>query len=258
MTRRSTILLLALSGLFACTVLSSAQDFRIESQIFVGKQKKPMAESVTVFTSGLIYDFPLTGPEEIVVFDPARGRFVLLDVARKTKTTLTTQELVQFTAAMKVHASELEGAFGFAANPNFEVHFDSEQHRLTLDSKLLSYDVTGVEPKQPEAVKDYRIFADWYARLNSTRPGNLPPFARIELNRNLSENGLIPKDVELTVSSKIGLLSRTLTVRSHHLANWTLSGKDRDRVKLAGTYMAEFDAVPFKEYRQAIQVAARD
>jgi hypothetical protein len=46
------------------------------------------------------------------------------------------------------------------------------------------------------------------------------------------------------------------------LVTWTLSGEDRKRIERAGTYMAEFQAVSFEEYRStaakpAAQTAAK-
>lgn len=258
MLRKYSLLWGAILATWATTEISPAQDFRIESDVFLNDQDAPVAQNVTLFASGLIYDFPLVGTEEITVFDPVRGRFVLLDVTRKIKTTVTKNELIQFTAAIKVRAKELKGAFGFAANPEFQVRFDEDSHWLTLDSKLLSYRAKGLKPKRPEAAREFRVFADWYARLNSTQAGNLPPFARMELNRQLAEKGLMPEEVELTVSPSNRLLSRPVTIRSRHLIDWSLSQTDRKRVARAGKFMAEFKAVPFQDYRKATQVAAAD
>ena len=112
---------------------------------------------------------------------------MLLDPQRKVKTTLTTQELLQTTAAIKSQAQELDGLFAFAADPQFNREVDVPEGWLTLSSSLLTYRVKGMEPEPADVVGAYRDFADWYARLNATRPGNLPPFPRMELNRLLAE-----------------------------------------------------------------------
>jgi hypothetical protein len=236
---------------------AAGEEFRVETDVFVGSQKKPVAQNLTLFTSGLVYDFPLMGPSDIAVLDPSRGRFVLLDTQRKLKTTLTTQELLEFTAAMKAQAQEAEGVVGFAVNPHFEQSFDEAAGRLTLASKWMTYRLQGRKPKQPDAVGIYRQFADWYARLNATRPGNLPPFARLELNKASAERGLIPEEVELTVAPSNRLVGRTLVVRSRHLINWRLANTDRQRIEEAGDHLVNFQAVKFREYYQDDQLAAK-
>ncbi len=239
----------------ACVV--HADEFRVETDVFVGSQKEPIAENVTIFTDGLVYDFPLTGPEEITVFDRSRGRFVLLDCRRKVKTTLTTQDLVEFTSALKAHASETDGVFAFAANPRFQRGLDPKTDWLTLSANLMTYRAKGAKPNTETAVSTYRNFADWYARLNATRPGSLPPFARLKLNEAIAKEGWIPEEVELTVTPKMRVVGRKLIMRSHHATVWHLSNKDRERIEKAGDQMLTFQAVGFQDYRKESQVAAK-
>lgn len=239
----------------ACVV--RADEFRVETDVFVGSQKNPIAENVTLFTNGLVYDFPLAGPEEITVFDRDRGRFVLLDCRRKVKTTLTTQDLVEFTSALKAHATEADGVFAFAADPQFQQRHDSEGNRLILSGSLMTYRAKGVSPSSEVAVSAYRTFADWYARLNATRPGSLPPFARLKLNEAIAKEGWIPKEVELTVTPKMRVVGRKLIMRSHHIASWQLSPKDRERIEKAASHMVNFQAVGFQDYRKESQVATK-
>jgi hypothetical protein len=233
-----------------------AEDFRVETDVFLGGEREPVAQNVTLFSGGLVYDFPLIGPQEITVFDSGRGRFVLLDVPRKTKATLTTQELLQTTAAIKVQAQELDGVFAFAADPQFQVEAGGQEGWLTLSSSLLSYRAKGIKPRLTATADTYREFADWYARLNATRPGNLPPFPRLELNRSLAERQQVPEEVELTVEPKNRWAGRKLVVRSHHIFNWRLSNTDRKRIETAGTYMADFQALSFQEYRLPLLMAS--
>jgi len=157
---------------------------------------------------------------------------------------------------MKVHARELEGAFAFAANPEFDEEVDHNTDWLTLSSRLLTYRARCATPKLPSAVTSYRSFADWYARLNATRPGSLPPFARMELNRAIAQRDQVPEEVELTVQPKIRFVGRKLVVRSRHLFNWRLSNTDRKLIDQAGTHMADFEAVTVREYRRSLEQLA--
>jgi hypothetical protein len=255
MTRCFAIAMTFLTLGHAARVAVHAEEFRVETEVFVGHQDEPIAENVTLFSSGLVYDFPLVGPEEITVFDPSRGRFVLLDGQRKVKTTLTTDELLKFAAAMKVQAHGMDGVVAFAANPRFEESLDEETGWLSLAGNVITYRAKCTIPKIPSAVLGYQEFADWYARLNATRPGALPPFARMELNRAVAQRQQVPEEVELVVEPKHRFVGRKLVVRSRHIFNWRLSNTDRKRIDKAGTWMAEFQPISFRDYRQSLQLA---
>ena len=107
---------------------------------------------------------------------------------------------------------------------------------------------------RPEVVAAFRYFADQFARLNALRPGNLPPGARLELNKALAERKLLPLEIARTIppaNPLVNPLAKKLVVRSRHLPNWSLSGEDRKKIDRAGTYLAQFSSVSFEEYRSA-------
>jgi hypothetical protein len=247
-------------ALFMAVLLSppgtlTAQNFRIESEVFLGKEKEPVSESLTLFHGGVVYDFLLTAPEEISVFDPLRSRFVLLDVTRRVKATLTLDDLQAATEAIKTGADAKQHEYFLS--PQFEQTFDAETLWLTLTSKHIIYRVKGITPRDAEAVERYQLFADWYARLNATRPGNLPPFARIELDRALAQRRLVPEEVELTLLPKNRLLGRKIELHSKHAFIWELGQTDFKRIETAGQYLATFETVSFQRYREPSGVAAR-
>jgi hypothetical protein len=253
-----TVLLLA-----AAATAALGQDFRIDTEVFLGDEKEPAAETLTLFYRGLIYDFLLTGPEEITMFDPQRGRFTLLDPARKLRCGVATQEVLDYTLALETHAAQSKDPlFTFAASPKFTPTAEEFQEngqdrtRLTLAGPTLEYSVVAYHPKkQPETVRAFRSFADWYARLNAMR-GSLPPGARLELNKTLFERDLIPLEITRTIAAP-HLLAKKSEVRSRHLVTWSLSGEDHKRIERAGTYLAEFKAAKnFDEYRTAVSKPA--
>jgi hypothetical protein len=103
----------ALAGLPA---LALAQDFRIDTEIFVRtvgekvKEKEPDAETLTIFTNNMIYDFLRSEPREITLFDPSRGRFTLLDETRELKTSLSTQDVLDYVLSFDSHATQSQDA----------------------------------------------------------------------------------------------------------------------------------------------------
>lgn len=227
------------------TQFAAGQEFRVESEVFRNAEAEPVAANLTLFTGGLAYDFLLTGAEEVLVCDLERGRFVLLDVPRRMKTTLAAQQVLDLTAQLK--AQGVQGNAAALFEPAFDKSFDADTGWITLAGKPLMYRAKGQAPPQPELVARYREFADWYARLNALRAGNLPPFARFELNQELATRGWIPVEVERTQLSEKPL-GRKVVTRSQHISNWRFSQTDRQRIERAGGYLASFREVSLAEY----------
>lgn len=259
-TSRRIVSLSILFFAFVASVTARAaevQEFRVDTEIFVGEEKEPAAETLTLFTGGRVYDFLLTGPEEITLFDAQRGRFTLIDPVRKVRSGISTQELLEYVLSLESHAAESKDSlFKFAAAPKFESSSeDVQEHgqsfvRVKLTGPPLEYVALARRPERVGAAREYRYFADWYARLNATRPGNLPPGARLEVNKALADQELLPLEVTRTITPALPL-SKKIVARSRHLVNWTLSGEDRKRIDRVGTYLAEFPSVSFDEYRSA-------
>lgn len=221
------------------------QDFRVESEVSLRDNKKPFSENLTLFANDMVYDFLLTKPEEITIFDPAGGKFVLLDPARKLKLTIAREDILSLIAKLKASEYGTKDPFLFA--PLFNVGFDQQNSWVTLTSSRITYRVKGLVPKDPGVVYQYRRFADWYARLNATVPGNMPPFARIEMNKEIAIRGFIPEQVELTLKSR-GRTPKKTELVSRHLVVWQLSNRDRDKIESAEAYKSSFRPATFKEY----------
>jgi len=250
--------LLWLAGLAASLpAIAPAQEFRVDTELFVNQEKAPALEMLTIFEGGQIYDFQLTEPRETTIFDLQRGRITLLDESRQVKATITTQELLDFCLALETHAAqEKDRLFAFCAAPQFETT-DKPMERngqalteLRLSAKPLIYVAEGLRPQKPECVKAYRQFADWCARLNATR-GNLPAGARLVLNQELAEREMLPLEITRTIPAGGPLGKKKLELRSEHRVNWALAGQDRKKIELAGNMLATFQLISFDEYRGA-------
>jgi hypothetical protein len=170
-------LLLTLALVLVCisASLSRADDFRIETKVFVGKDKNPVTQTTTLFRAGYVYDY-LTTPEQVAVFDKQHGRFILLDPVSKRKTEIKTGEVLSFTRQCQAMASKSSNAFlKFAADPEFETDF-SDDGELTLVSDYINYKLATEPASTPEAAEQYREFSDWYARFNAmVNPESTPP-----------------------------------------------------------------------------------
>jgi hypothetical protein len=232
-------------------VTTLALDFRVETDVFIGTEKDPAVENLTLFSNGQVYDFLLSGSREITIYDPARGQFKLLDTERKYRSKISTQQLLEKVEALETALAKGDDAFLRAViKPKFETKIEEFEEngetrvRITMTSKEISYKVIGQRPKHVEAVHAYRQFGDFFARFNFVRPGGLPPGSRLALDQALAERGLVPIEIERTVVSP----GRKLEVRTRHLVNWILSKQDQQRITTAGNYLAEFAEMDFEEH----------
>lgn len=248
--------LAALAVLWLFPTGASAVDFRIESHVFADGGKEPVTETLTLFSAGLVYDFTLTEPKEIVIFDPQREQFVLLDVGRQVKLSMSKEQILQFTAALKA-APTMQGRDPLFFEPKFEKALDMDAGSLTMSNARMTYRAKGSQPADSAAVGQFRQFADWYCRLNATKPGTMPPFARLALNEAIADEGFIPDVVELTIFPTNRLFQKKIEVKSQHYVVWQLSTQDGARIEKANYYRGSFESVGFKEYRELTETASR-
>jgi hypothetical protein len=232
---------------------TTAQDFRFESDVFVENEREPVLQHLTLFTGNLVYDFALGSADEVTMFDAQKGRVVLMNLATKTQTEVSTDTILAFTTKIKqIALANRNGPVALT----FRVETDDSEEAVTVTSDHVTYTAIGMPAEQLGADDRYREFADWYARLNAMRPGNLPPFGRLELNRELANRQWLPKEITRTlVIDK--LLRKRQEVSSKHIVAWQLTNTDRRRIQDVAGYQAVFRKVPFDEYLKPETVAAR-
>jgi len=233
--------------------VSMALDFRVETDLFIGTEKDPVGENLTLFAGGQVYDFLLSGSKEITIYDPARGQFKLLDTKRKLRSDISTQLLLEKVEATESLIAKGDDPFMRAVmKPKFDTKVEEFEEngetrvRITMTSKEITYKVVGAKPKHPEAIHAYRQFCDYFARFNSVRLGGFPPGSRLALNEALAERGLVPIEIERTIVSP----GKKLEHRTRHLINYILSNQDLQKINAAGNYLAEFGAVDFEQHRR--------
>lgn len=234
--------------LVCLTGLASAQQFRIESEVFINHDKEPVAESLTLFSDGIAYDFMLNGNKEIAILDLHREQFVMLDVQRQLRLTLSGPQVLEIVAALRAELNDRAPDF---AEPGFQTSYDEKSQWLTLSSDRITYRAQGSPAKDPGVLTTWRKFVDWSARLNATLPGRMPPFPRLELNEALFRHQIIPRRVEVVINPERGLFKAgKIQGTTRHINIWQLSKTDRDRIDKADLYRATFKPVGLKQFRQ--------
>jgi len=232
-------------------VAEEPADFRVVNEVYLGLQRKPVSRSVTIFHDGVVYDFLLSEPQEVVVFDPAAERLVLLDLQRRIRTQLSTAEVEEFSQRLKQWASQQrDPLLRFLSAPDFSEQFDEVRGELTLSSPWLTYRILLANAPSPSVCRQYREFSDWMARLNTLLRANARlPFARLMVNQAVAQRRAVPREVTLSLARSSLPLPRRV-VRSEHQFYSQVMGPDLDRVLQAQQFMDIFKPVDFREYRR--------
>lgn len=244
-----------------CLVIATkpcaAQEFRVETLLYVDKSKDASSDNLTLFSNGAIYDFlPKEDPTKIVIFDSNHDKFYLLDVKREVKVVLEKFQLTDFTSRLKAN-KQLQEKAPFLFNPQFTESYDDQTKLLTLSNDRMTYEATGPKVVDVRQLATYRTFANWYARINSTNPHNFPPFARIELNEAMEKYSFIPTKVKLTIRPKGGFFARAIVLETEHVLYNQLTQSDRKRIERAQSYVTQFKDVPLSVYHELEEVAKK-
>lgn len=233
---------------------AQGQDMRIETEVYAGKSNQPVFENITLFSGNSVYDFSRTGPEKITVYDRARGKFVLLNVEDKTKVVLDQETVEGYVNLLKTR-EKLATREPFLFSPTFEEKFDESSSQLTLSSEEMTYKIVGMKSKSNESFEAYVDFANWYSKLSATDPRQMPPFARLEVNKAISKHQLIPKEVERVYRPKNNVFGTTIQAKTKHYVVWQLSKKDRQRIDDALDHITQFKEVSLSEFYELPPVA---
>lgn len=235
---------------------------RVESEVVAGDEKL-VARSLTLFRDGVAWDFlelPALGkgrderpPElvEIALHDPARERIVVIDPVRHVKTQIETIRLERLSVSLAKWARGSDDRLvRWAGGPDFAAGLTETDGRIELAGPRVRYAVAHEEAPSTEAAAAYRTFADSALLLRAlVRPGGIPPFPRLALNRRLEAAGAIPREVTLEIESRYGGLAgpaeRLTCVHKVHPA---ILPADAARIEEAEAHVASAESVDLSAF----------
>lgn len=229
------------------------QEFRIESQVFVGDTTQPAAENLTLYRGEMVYDFRLANdashePIEIVIYDSRKRQFTLLDLSREIRTDIADFELLKMLQGLKETAETNEDAIPLV-EPKFERDFEVSNKTITLTNDDITYQAIGESPEDLSAMPLFYEAMDQLTKLSVSDPSRLPPFARMALNQEIKKHGMFP--IEIRVHMREGVVTRqAFDAKSKHTALWKLSNRDTQRIDDAKRKWMKYRSVPLGEYRQ--------
>lgn len=238
-----------------CMPSIDAQEFRIETEVFSGSTRV-IAKSLTLFDGKVTYDFLMTSEapdsesnrfsvEEVVVFDQAKQRLILLDQKQRQRLELSHSEVLALVAGMQANEA-LRARDEFLLDPKLTESYDPQSRQLEMASPRLSYRVSGQPVADSQVVAHYYQFADWAARLNATDSRKLPPFARLQLNQAMKRRGWVPTEVNFQLSSLDG---QEIKATAKHHTLFQLSSNDQQRIVNVQKQLTEFPSVSLTRYR---------
>ncbi|MEX0824660.1 MAG: hypothetical protein WD119_00755 [Pirellulaceae bacterium] len=239
------VILLAMalaSSALAGDPLPSGPSFRIETEMFQGNETAPVSRHKILFDAGVIYDIHENGGRWSTVFDPARGRVILLDKKMQVQTQVSTEELIRATAQLSAAAKEAGKADSLGLNAKPIPLKKEDGYAIAFGS--LHYEMTTQTVSSEELAHAYHELAVWAARLNVLRRRGAPPFARLTLGELVASEGRLPLHLILTIDQGL----KKERYRAHHLVVERLSELDRKAIDHVGDRLAAFKKVSFEEF----------
>ena len=248
---------------------------RVESEIFVAGDEKPLARTLTLFRNGIAWDFldlPV-GKEtglpasitddcgEIVLHDPARERVVVIDPSRNKKTQIAAIRLERLSASLTSWARQSDDRLvRWAGGPDFGDGFKEQKSQLELIGPRVRYEVQFTPAPFEDAAELYHRFADTAILLKALmHPGGLPPFPRLAINQRVASVGGIPSMVTLDIDAKLTLSAgRPASLRSVHKVHPRLLAIDLERIQQAEARAAVaemVDLATFIDHTSAVPIS---
>ena len=174
-----------------------AADFRVDNAVYAEGQSQPQSQGVTIFYEGLVFDF-LNDPAEVIVFDKAHRRFILLNISRRVRSEISIDDVQAVVDRVKQRlAGHPNPNVKWQIDPSFEESFDRENSLLTLKSPSITYQAQ-LQTTDPAVAAQYHEFSDWYTQFNlALNPTSRPPFPRMMLNEAIERHKGVAKEVHL-------------------------------------------------------------
>ena len=237
--------------LFAFVAASAAlaQQFKIESQIYINGEDQPSSSNVTMFSDGLVIDFQTKGTQshEVTILQPKQHQTILLDRLRRMKLVLDDVQLIKMADALRRETSQDKTA-GFLVNERFEETISFDNNAATLKSPTIEYTVRGSRPADLKVFPIYSNFIDAFTRLQVSDPHAFSPFPRMRLNETIRKVGWIPNAVTVTFQPN-PLMKQGMTATSKHTFISELSSADQTQIAEIKAEWLNFESVDLYEFR---------
>lgn len=181
-----------------------AVEFEVETAVYVGDNKEPVEERITVFKENKVIDFPIAGSSAIYVVDTVLNELTVIDEAKRQASKVAANQLVRFGVDQQTRIAKMPDALRDRLKPTLRATWDADQQQLDLTAKAFRYRATLYSPEIAnqnigETAEAYRKFTDWMARFNAMRPNAMPAPSRLKLNDEVAKLKLVPSKITKTI-----------------------------------------------------------
>jgi len=246
------------TSVFVADLSAKEIDFKVVSKVAGPGNVPTNVKNVTLFTKEQVFDVVWEDETSVegLVWQRNTGQFTLLDPAREIYCQVNLPELVLLEELMRRKALgmkqfNMKQLLVAAAAPNFNPLWDEAEKQLTLSNPMIVYTARLTSPPEEECSIAYVQFCDATARLNASRPGKLPPQARLALNREFRIKKQVPQSIELRLQPSE---EKPLALRSQHQYVWQLTEEDREQLELLRSWKNEFRQVELAKFRETGQL----
>ena len=245
--------LIAVPNQIAVGQIDRELEFKIDTKMFLGDSKESAFSNKTIFSEGLIFDFPLaagsTTPDEILIYDSNLKTINLIDLKRQMQLKLLDVQLKKMVQGIRQQMAT-EDRTRALVEQRFEEKLEPEHNSLTLTgNQNITYHLHGEAPKTTAVLSAYFEFLDVFTRVQITDPKKLPPFARLRLNESIRQTGWIPDRVDINIG-KSDFFAEPFKAHTEHKLTMQVTDRDRSEIALAKKSWAALPLVSLAKYRE--------
>ena len=124
------------------------------------------------------------------------------------------------------------------------VNRNDDLSQYTIDYGSLSYITTTELPARKSTASQYGRFADLASQLDIARAVGMPPIGRMTMNRQIADDGRIPKQITLTIQQLGG--DKTFNQTNELIER--ISQADRNLIDEIGGMLALYREVSLREF----------
>lgn len=255
------ILGLAVLAFMCANATAVGQEFKIETAIYAGDEKLPVAQNVTLFQNDLIVDLKtdFANPPNIIatkVYDSRQKTVALLDHARSIRLEISDNRLLQMVDGLRRDISQKED-LKFLVTETFKESASLDAGKIILASPTINYQVEGKRPADGNYLRRHGEFLDIFTRLSASDPSGFPPFARLRLNESIKKMGWIPTSVSIQMKAN-ALVPRGLKMKSTHTLIDGLSKGDIAKIDAAKKQWVNYPVVSLLKFHGIDRTASLD
>jgi hypothetical protein len=233
-------------------VVPRGPSFRVETEVFAGESVQPAARHLVLFDSGVIYDFRLDNDRFVTMYDPVRGRVVMVDRRDMRQTIVATEDLITATGRLRSAVSQEGKADRFGLNAVVNPVAQSDLVSPGIQSPAIfeiafadtRYLCSTQTVRAGQIARSYNHFATLAAQLNVLQGLGAPPFARMTLGQHIADQGLLPLETVLEV--KRGLQKERWKSQLQLVEQ--LSTLDRERIASFGAMLSTCEVVSLESF----------